>query len=69
MSRTTVTDELNLAVNAFDMDERLVRNTVIYGFKRSFFPGTYLEKRAYVRGIIDYYDRVIQEHATPPSVV
>ncbi|MEC7239733.1 MAG: adenosine deaminase family protein [Myxococcota bacterium] len=69
MSRTTVTDELDLAVNAFQMDERLVRNTVIYGFKRSFFPGTYLEKRAYVRGIIDYYDKVVREHAAESSVV
>jgi len=62
MSRTTVTDELNLAVNAFEMNSSLVRNTIIYGFKRSFFPGSYLEKRAYVRSIIDYYDRVIEEH-------
>jgi len=62
MSRTSVTNEIHLAVNAFDMNEALVRNTIIYGFKRSFFPGTYLEKRAYVRGIIDYYDRVVSEH-------
>jgi len=62
MSRTTVTDEINTAVEAFDMDLALVRNTIIYGFKRSFFPGTYLEKRTYVRGIIDYYDKVLAEH-------
>jgi len=62
MSRTTVTDELALAATAFDMDLKTIRNTIIYGFKRSFFPGTYLEKRTYVRGIIDYYDKIIAEH-------
>ena len=61
MSRTSVTNELDLAVDAFDMTKSLVRNTIIYGFKRSFFPGSYLEKRSYVRRVIDYYDRVIQE--------
>ena len=61
MSRTSVTNELNLAVDAFDMSQSLVRNTIIYGFKRSFFPGSYLEKRSYVRRVIDYYDRVIEE--------
>jgi adenosine deaminase len=63
MSSTTVTDELALAVDAFDMDLKTVRNTIIYGFKRSFFPGSYLEKRQYVRGIIDYYDKVIADNA------
>ena len=38
---------------------REVRDILIYGFKRSFFPGTYLEKRAYVRQVIDYADRVL----------
>jgi hypothetical protein len=31
----------------------------MYGFKRSFFPGTYQEKRAYVRQVIDYTNRLI----------
>jgi len=38
---------------------------VLHGFKRSFFPGSYLEKRAYVRKVIDYYDRVVAEHGLP----
>jgi adenosine deaminase len=40
---------------------------LIYGFKRSFFPGSYLEKRKYVRQVIDYGDRVlgVRSHATP----
>ena len=36
-------------------------------FKRSFYPGSYREKRAYVRGVIDYYDRVAAAHGVPAS--
>ena len=56
ISRTTVSNELALAVDCFKLSARDLRHIVVYGFKRSFFPGTYLEKRLYVRGIIDYYE-------------
>lgn len=62
VSHTTVSKELRLAVDAFGMDARALRQTLIHGFKRSFLPGGYLEKRAYVRQIIDYTDRVLAEH-------
>ena len=52
--------EIARAVEAFALTEREVRDILIYGFKRSFFPGTYLEKRAYVRAVIDYADKVLQ---------
>jgi len=58
VSHTTVTDELALAVQNFELTLKEVRNTLIHGFKRSFFPGTYAEKRAWVRRIIDYHDEV-----------
>lgn len=58
VSHTTVSREVQLAVEAFDMRPSQLRNTLIHGFKRSFFPGSYSEKRAYVRRIIDYYDQV-----------
>ena len=38
-----------------------MRDILIYGFKRSFFPGTYLEKRAYVRKVIDFADRLLEQ--------
>ena len=47
------------AIEAFALSPREIRDMLIYGFKRSFFPGTYLEKRAYVREVIDYADRVL----------
>ena len=59
VSRTTVSREIARAVGAFELKPREVRDILIYGFKRSFFPGTYLEKRAYVRQAIDYADRVL----------
>lgn len=61
MSNTSVTQEIAQAVEAFDLTADDLRNVIIYGFKRSFFAGTYAEKRAYVRQIIDYYDRVLAE--------
>ncbi len=61
VSHTTVSRELRLAIDAFGMDRKAVHNTLVYGFKRSFYPGTYLEKRTYVRQIIDYLDAVLAE--------
>ncbi len=58
MSHTTVTDEYIKAIQHFNLTAKELRNIVIYGFKRSFFPGSYIDKRAYVRSIIDYYERV-----------
>ncbi len=60
VSHTTVSKEIGLAVEAFDMGLKELRNTIVYGFKRSFFPGAYTERRAYVRKIIDYYDKHIE---------
>jgi adenosine deaminase len=66
ISRTTVSRELGLATAAFKLSPAEVRNLVLHGFKRSFFPGSYREKRSYVRKVIDYYDRVAAEHGLPP---
>jgi len=61
VSHTTVSHEVERAIEAFSLTEREVRDILIYGFKRSFFPGTYMEKRAYVRQIIDYTNRLLSE--------
>ncbi len=62
VSRTSVCRELAQACEAFAMTPRELRSVAIYGFKRSFFPGNYREKRAYVRQVIDYYDKVAAAH-------
>jgi adenosine deaminase len=59
VSHTTVSTEIARAVEAFSLEDREVRDILIYGFKRSFFPGSYLEKRDYVRGVIDYANRLL----------
>lgn len=58
VSRTSVTQEIAKACSAFSVTPKELRNLIFHGFKRSFFPGTYREKRTYVRQIIDYYDEV-----------
>jgi len=60
VSDTTVSKEVCRAVEAFDLSPREVKDIMIYGVKRSFFPGTYLEKRAYVRKVIDRANRVME---------
>jgi adenosine deaminase len=65
VSDTTVTKEVMLAVENFGMSSRELRNIIVYGFKRSFFPGSYIEKRTYVRHIIDYYEQVEKKYMPP----
>ena len=60
MSYTTVTRELLQAVLQFKMTPRELRNIVLAGFKGSFFPGTYREKRQFVRQVIDRYEALSQ---------
>jgi adenosine deaminase len=63
VSQTTVSAELLKAVEAFSITPRELKNFVIYGFKRSFFPGTYIKKREYVHQIIDYYEKIEKEYS------
>ena len=66
VSHTTVSQEIARAVEAFRLEPREVRDILIYGFKRSFYPGTYLEKRDYVRKVIDVANRVLAPNPTSP---
>ncbi len=58
VSRTTMTDEIQKAVSTFGLDPRALKDVLIYGFKRAFFPGPYHEKRAYVRAMLNYMESV-----------
>jgi adenosine deaminase len=62
VSNTTVTKEIELAVNNFAITPKILRNLIVYGFKRSFYPGNYREKRIYTRKILNYYDKIAREH-------
>jgi len=62
VSRTTLTKELGLALKHFPFTIHELKDMLIYGFKRSFFPGPYSEKRKYVRHIIDYLEHIQEKY-------
>jgi adenosine deaminase len=66
VSDTTVTRELGLALRHARLTPRELRDIVIHGFKRSFYPGSYTEKRAYVRQVLDDCDRVLARFGVDP---
>ncbi len=61
VSRTTVTKEIQLAADSFDISPKQLKDLIIYGFKRSFFYRPYPAKRRYVRSVIDFYEKIEQE--------
>lgn len=62
VSHTTVTDEIAKAVEAFSITPSRLKDLIIYGFKRSFYPGGYIDKRKYVRQVINTYERLEREY-------
>jgi len=62
VSNTTVSKEIRLAVDNFDIDPKTLKNMIVYGFKRSFYPGSYTDKRDYVRQMISRYEDVARRH-------
>jgi adenosine deaminase len=62
VSHTTVTRELELALESFDIPPDQLKDIIIYGFKRSFCHLPYPEKRKYVRRAIEYYERLEREY-------
>lgn len=62
VSRTTVTDEIMKAVKTFDISHDELKNLIAYGFKRSFYHGTYLEKRNYVRLVLNRYEKLVKQY-------
>ena len=63
VSKTTVSRELELAVDHFNLSSRELKNCMIYGLKRSFYPGSYIEKREYVRRVIDHFLVIEKKYA------
>ncbi len=62
VSRTTVTDEVCKAVETFNLTAREVKDILIYGFKRSFYPGPYRVKRDYVRRVLNHMEAIFDQH-------
>jgi len=62
ISHTSVTKELHQLAEHLTLTDSQFRDLVLAGFKRSFFPGVYSEKRDYVRRAIHLYDRLAEQH-------
>ena len=62
VSNTSTVEELKKAAYTFDLTAKQLRELVITGFKRSFFPGDYPTRRKYVRQVIDFYDSICRKH-------
>ncbi len=62
VSHTTVTRELELVVRHLAPTPHQFRNLILAGFKGSFYPGVYRDKRAYVRRVIERYERLEREY-------
>ena len=66
VSRTTVTDEVCKAVETFKLNPKELKNILTYGFKRSFYPGPYAEKRRYIRSVLDDIENVMAARGLDP---
>jgi len=67
ISGTTVTNEIMLALENFEIPPKALKDLIVYGFKRSFYPADYKKKRAYVRSVIDYYEKLEKLHLLSPA--
>ena len=65
VSNTTTVKELRHAIETFQLTGKQLRDIVITGFKRSFFPRKYVEKRTYSRKAMNYYDAICAKHGIP----
>ena len=68
VSHTSMTKELELAVNAFKLNPGQLRNMVFNGFKRSFMAKRYRTKRDYNRSVISYYKRIEREYGLDDGI-
>jgi adenosine deaminase len=62
VSDTTVTREFKLAVDNFEIQPKHLKDLVAYGFKKSFYPGLYIEKRNFAKKCMMYFDEVAKKH-------
>lgn len=62
VSNTNVAKEYELLLDNFDIPYRRLKDIVAYGFKKSFHPGNYVEKRDYAKKCMQYFDQVALKH-------
>ena len=62
VSDTTVSREFGLLLNNFDVQMKHLKDIVAYGFKKSFYPGAYIEKRNWAKRVMMHFDEVAKKH-------
>jgi len=62
VSNTTVSKEYRLALDHFDIPYKRLKDIVAYGFKKSFYPGSYVQKREYAKVNMQYFDKIAKKH-------
>jgi len=62
VSNTDVSKEYRLLVDHFDVPLRRLKDVVAYGFKKSFYPGSYVAKRDYAKICMQYFDKIALKH-------
>lgn len=62
VSNTTVSKEYRLALDNFEFPIKILKDVIAYGFKKSFYPGHYVEKREYAKRCMQYFDKVAIKH-------
>jgi adenosine deaminase len=68
VSSTTVCDELELVSEHIPVTRHQFRNLVVAGFKGSFYPGSYTQKRRFVRKVIERYDDLAARMLPPLEI-
>jgi adenosine deaminase len=67
VSHTSVSRELETAVTRLALEPGQIRNLVAAGFKGSFFPHPYREKRAFVRRVLNRYEELEAAFIAAPA--
>jgi adenosine deaminase len=62
MSDTTMVQEIRKAVDTFNIPPSQLKTIIMNGFKRSFYAGSYYDRRQYVRSVGRYYDYLVKKY-------
>ncbi len=62
VSDTTVSKEFQLAVDNFDIPLKHLKDIVAYGFKKSFYHGSYIDKRNWGKKVMQHFDTIAKKH-------
>ena len=63
VSNTSVTNEILLAIDNFPaLTPKILKSIVLEGFKRSFYPGTFVDKRDYLEKMTAAYESIEEKY-------